>query len=133
MVVNNSSTFLGQSFCSKIIPTWFPVDLVYYTSNVQNMVQAEKFALNGDWLKAAEIWNTQTKSKKSMIAAKASFNIALACEMKGKFDTAIEWLVSSSSMMEKNNKEHPLNCQDYISALMQRKKEIVKLRQQIRN
>src|SRR5674476_41285 len=133
MVVNNSSTFLGQSFCSKIIPTWFPVDRVYYTSNDQNMVQAEKFALNGDWLKAAEIWNTQTKSKKSMIAAKASFNMALACEMEGKFDTAIEWLVSSSSMMKKNNKEHPLNCQDYIYALMQRKKEIVKLREQVRN
>lgn len=133
VVVNNSSTYLGKSFCSKIIPTWIPVDRVYYASNNSNMLQAEKFALNGDWLKAAEIWNTQTKSKKSMIAAKASFNMALACEMQGKFDTAIEWLVNSSSLMEKNNKEHPLNCQDYISALMLRKKELVKLRQQVRN
>lgn len=133
MVVNNSSSFLGQSFCSKIIPTWIPVDRVYYTSSNSDMLQAEKLALNSDWLKAAEIWNTQTKSKKSMIAAKASFNMALACEMQGKFDTAIEWLVNSSSMMKKNNKEHQLNCQDYISALMLRKKEIVKLRQQVRN
>ena len=133
MVVNNSSTFLGQSFCSKIIPTWIPVNRVYYTSGNSDMLQAEKFALNSDWLKAAEIWNTQTKNKKSKIAAKASFNMALACEMEGKFDTAIEWLVRSSSMMNKRNEEHPLNCQDYIYALMQRKKEIVKLRQQIRN
>ncbi len=133
MVVNNSATYLGQSFCSKIIPTWFPVDRVYYTSNDQNMLQAEKFALNGDWLKAAEVWNKQTKSKKSMIAAKASFNMALACEMEGKFDTAIEWLVNSSSMMKQNNKEHQLICQDYISELMLRKKELVKLRQQVRN
>ena len=133
MVVNNSSTFLGQSFCSKIIPTWIPVDRVYYTSGNSDMLQAEKFALNSDWLKAAELWNTQTKSKKSMIAAKASFNMALSCEMQGRFDTAIEWLVNSSSMMNKKNKEHQLICQDYISALMLRKKEIVKLRQQVRN
>jgi len=133
MVVNNSSTYLGQSFCSKIIPTWIPVDRVYYTSGNSNMRQAEKLALNSDWPKAAEIWNTQTKSKKSMIAAKASFNMALSCEMQGRFDTAIEWLVNSSSMMKQNNKEHQLICQDYISALMLRKKEIVKLRQQVRN
>ena len=133
MVVNNSSTFLGQSFCSKIIPTWIPVDRVYYTSGNSDMLQAEKFALNSDWLKAAKIWNTQTKSKKSMIAAKASFNMALACEMEGKFDVAIDWLVRSSSMMKQNNKEHQLICQDYIYALMQRKKDVVKLNQQIRN
>ena len=133
MVVNKSSTFLGQSFCSKIIPTWIPVDRVYYTSSNSNMLQAEKFALNSDWLKAAKIWNTQTNSKKSMIAAKASFNMALACEMEGRFDTAIEWLVHSSSMMKQNNKEHQLICQDYIYALIQRKKDIVKLSQQIRN
>ena len=133
MVVNNSSIFLGQSFCSKIIPTWIPVDRVYYTSSNSNMLQAEKLALNSDWLKAAKIWNTQTKSKKSMIAAKASFNMALACEMEGKFDVAIDWLVRSSSMMNQNNKEHQLICQDYIYALMQRKKEIVKLKQQVRN
>ena len=133
MVVNNSSIFLGKSFCSKIIPTWIPVDRVYYTSSNSNMLQAEKLALNSDWLKAAKIWNTQTKSKKSMIAAKASFNMAIACEMEGKFDVAIDWLVRSSSMMKQNNKEHQLICQDYIYALMQRKKEIVKLNQQIRN
>lgn len=133
MVVNNSSTYLGQSFCSKIIPTWIPVDRIYYTSNNHNMLRAEKFALNSNWLKAAEIWNKQTRSKKLMIAAKASYNMALASEMEGKHDIAIEWLVRSTSILKKNNEDHKFNCQRYISELILRKKEIEKLGQQVRN
>ena len=97
------------------------------------MLRGEKFALNNDWLKAAKIWNIQTRSKKLMIAAKASYNMALASEMEGKYDIAIEWLVRSSSILKQNNEEHKLNCQHYISELIVRKKEIEKLSQQIRN
>ncbi len=134
LVVHNSAKYLGQSFCSKIIPTWIPADRVYYTSKNPEMVQAEKFALSNDWLKAAEIWNRQTKNKDIRIAAKASYNLAVASEMAGKMDIAIGWLVLSSSILkEKNNVDHKLNCQNYISILIARKKEIEKLSNQVRN
>ncbi len=133
-VVNNSARSLGQSFCSKIIPTWIPVDRIYYTSKNPEMVQAEKLALSNDWLKAAEIWNRQTKSKDIRIAAKASYNLAVASEMEGNMDIAIDWLVRSSSILKKKNSEdHKLNCQNYISILTERKKEIEKLSKQVRN
>ena len=133
MVVNNSATQVGQFFCTKIIPTWIPADRMYYTSNNANMLQAEKFALNGDWLKAAEIWNKQTKSKNMLIVAEASYNMALACEMAGKTDVAIDWLIRSCSILKKNSYDHKMNCQRYINILTLRKKEIGKLSQQIRN
>lgn len=133
MIVNNSSEYLGKSFGSKIIPTWLPVERLYYKSNNQSMLLAEKYALNNDWLKAAEIWNKQTKNKNEKMAAKASYNMALACEMEGKPDAAIDWLVRSYSCLNENNEEHKANCQRYIAVLALRKKEIEKLGKQVRN
>ena len=132
MVANNSSTFLGRTFCSKIIPTWIPVDRFYYTSNNRDMLQAEKYAKNNNWLQAAALWNKQTKNKNLRIAAKASYNMALACEMEGNPDAAIDWLIRSHAILKKNNETHKMNCQHYINTLVLRKKEIEKLGQQVR-
>jgi len=133
MAVNNSSVYLGQNFGSKILPTWMPVERLYYKSNNRNMLLAEKYALENNWIKAAEIWNTQTKNKNVKIAAKACFNMALACEMEGKPDAAIDWLIRSYSSLSKNNEEHKANCKQYISILALRKKEIERLEKQVRN
>ncbi len=132
-LVNNSAEYLGRSFGSRLIPTWIPVERLYYQSMNPDMHQAEKFALNNEWLKAAEIWNKQTKNKNKTIAAKASYNMALACEMEGKLDVAIDWLIQSYSIIKENNDDHRANCQRYITVLAQRRKEIVKLGKQVRN
>jgi len=133
LLVNNSSEYLGRFFGSKIIPTWLTVERLYYKSNNQNMLLAEKYALNNEWLKAAEIWNKQTKNKNPRMAAKACYNMALACEMEGKLDAAIDWLVQSYSILKENNEEHKDNCKRYIAVLAIRKKEIEKLEHQVRN
>ena len=133
LLATNSAEYLGRSFGTKIIPTWLPVERLYYKSHNQNMLLAEKYALNNEWLKAAEIWNKQTKNKNPKMAAKASYNMALACEMEGKLDAAIDWLVQSYSILKENNEEHKDNCQRYIAVLATRKKEIEKLAHQVRN
>lgn len=133
LLVNNSSEYLGRFFGSKIIPTWLTVERLYYKSNNQNMLLAEKYALNNEWLKAAEIWNKQSKNKNPRMAAKACYNMALACEMEGKPDAAIDWIVQSYSILKENNSEHKANCQRYIAVLATRKKEIEKLAYQVRN
>lgn len=133
LLVNNSSEYLGRFFGSKIIPTWLMVDRLYYKSNNQNMLLAEKYALNNEWLKAAEIWNKQSKNKNPRMAAKACYNMALVCEMEGKLDNAIDWLVQSHSMLKVNNEEHKEICKRYITVLALRKKEIERLAHQVRN
>ena len=133
LLVNNSSEYLGRFFGSKIIPTWLMVERLYYKSNNQNMLLAEKYALNNEWLKAAEIWNKQSKNKNPRMAAKACYNMALACEMEGKLDNAIDWLVQSHSMLKVNNEEHKENCKRYIAVLALRKKEIERLAHQVRS
>lgn len=124
--------FLGKSFGQKIIPSWIKVNRMYYRSNNQNMLRAEKYALNNQWLKAAEIWNRETRNENDKIAAKACFNMALAAEMEGKNDIAISWLVDSYSLLKRPDEAHRANCQRYIGVLAVRKKEIEKLGAQIR-
>jgi tetratricopeptide (TPR) repeat protein len=132
-IVDGSSNYLGRFAGSKIIPQWVPVERLYYKSNNQNMLLAEKYAFQNDWLKAAELWNRLTNNKNQKIAAKASYNMALACEMEGKHDVAIDWLVKSFSILKENDAVHKTNCQRYIAVLTQRKRELQKLAKQVRN
>ena len=132
LLLNNSCNYLGKSFGTKVIPSWIQVDRMYYQSRNREMIKAEKYALNQDWLNAAEIWNSQTKSKNKKIVAKASYNMALACEMEGKPDAAIAWLVLSNSALEKNDKGHEANCQRYVNILATRKLEINRLEEEAR-
>ncbi|HEX7583621.1 MAG TPA: DUF6340 family protein, partial [Prolixibacteraceae bacterium] len=127
----NSCQYLGQFFGTKAIPSWVQVDRLYYKSNNLDMRHAEKFALNNDWLKAAEIWNKETKNKNPRIAAKACYNMALACEMEARLDAGIDWLVKSYSILPHNNVDHRNNCLRYVNILVTRKKEIDRLDKQL--
>ena len=133
LLLNNASEYLGKTFGAKIVPTWLKVERSYYRSHNENMRAAEKLFLNGEYLKAAEIYNRETKNKNRNIAAKARYNMALLCEMEGKPDAAIDWLVLSYSAYKQNNEEHKFNCQQYINIIATRKKEIEKLEHQVRN
>lgn len=133
LILNNASEYLARSFGAKIIPSWIPAERLYYQSNNPNMLAAEKMAKDNDWLKAAEIWKKETKNKNRKIAAKACYNMALACEMEGKYDFAIDWLVKSYSEEIANSEAHKKNCQQYINVLALRKKEIERLSKQVRN
>jgi len=132
-LLNISSTYLGEFMGKKVVPTWYPVDRLYYRSQNRDMLIAEKYALNNEWLKAAEIWNRETRNKNLKIAAKACFNMALACEMEGKLNIGINWLVKSYTCLTQNDMEHKANCQRYINILALRKKEIEKLANQVGN
>lgn len=132
-LVKNAAAYLGQSFASKLLPNWIPVDRMYYKSSNPDMMKAEKFAMKNDWLNAAEIWNRMTFSKNEKMSAKACFNMALACEMEGKLDLSIDWLIHSFERLTRNNVEHRDNCKKYINVLAMRKKEIERLSKQVRN
>lgn len=134
LLLQNISIYLGKDFASRIIPSWLEVERTYYKSNNVDMLKAEEHFLKGEWLKAAEIYNRETKNKNRNIAAKARYNMALVCEMEGKPDAAIDWLVLSYSAYKNKNPNmvHKSNCQQYINILALRKKEIARLDNQVR-
>ena len=128
----NSGKYLGRTFGAKLIPSWNQSDRMYYKSGNIEMLQAEKFALDHNWLKAAEIWKRQTKNSNPKIAAKACYNMALTCEMEGKPELAMSWLVKSYSGLKHEDTNHKANCQRYINVLALRKLEIARLEKQTR-
>lgn len=131
-IYQDAANYLGKCFGTKIIPSWILSERSYYKSYHPEMLKAEIYIKNQDWLKAAEIWNKQTKNKNHKIAAKACFNMALACELEGKYDLAMEWLIDSNNILTKNNYQHRAICQQYLRVLTLRKYEIEKLEKQIR-
>jgi hypothetical protein len=132
LLLENASIFLGNSLGTKILPSWKKVERIFYRSNNIHMLKAESFLLSGDWLKAAEIYNKETMNKNRNIAAKAKYNMALICEIEGKFDAATDWLVRSYSTYKQENELHQSNCRLYIELIAIRKKEIEQIEKQIR-
>ena len=131
-LLENASIFLGNSIGAKLLPSWKKVERIYYKSDNVQMLQAESFLRNNDWLKAAEIYNKKTKNKNRNVASKAKYNMALVCEMEGNLDAAIDWLLLSKTVYKRKNPEHKFNCDQYCELLELRKKEIELLGKQVR-
>ena len=132
LLLQTAAEYLGMKFSEKLLPSWQQVGRTYYRSHNVNMLIAEKYLLDGDWMKAAEIYKRQTKNKNQNIAAKAKYNMALICEMEEKYDAANDWLILSYSTYKKENPEHKFNCKQYITLLAERKREIERLKKQVR-
>jgi len=132
-IYQDAARYLGKRFGTKIIPSWIFDERTYYQSFQPEMKKAEKYAKNYEWLNAGAIWNKQSNNKNQKIAAKACYNMALACEMEGKYDLAIGWLIDSNNILTKNNFEHRANCHRYMRFLTLRKYEVERLEKQITN
>lgn len=133
LLLKNTTDYLGRSFATRLIPSWQAVQRTYYQSNNDYMLIGEKYFLENDWLKAAEIYNKQTTNKNRNIAAKAKYNMAVICEMEGNLEAAIDWIERSNSTYKIDNYAHKFNCKQYASILDKRKEDTQILDKQVRN
>lgn len=132
LLLNTVAEYLGNTFTEKLIPSSQKVERTYYSSKNVRMQKGEKYLKEGDWLKAAEIYKKETKNKNQNIAAKATYNMALICEMEGKVDAATDWLDRSHSVYKRDNFRYIFDCKQYDMLLDQRKVEMKRLEKQIR-
>lgn len=120
----------GESFARFLVPHWEQVQRMYYKSGNSELIKTEKFISEGKWLEAAAIWKANIGNKNDRIAAKSMFNMALACEMEGYLDAAIDWAVKSYHVFGEENRLHAQNCKDYIRILSTRKRDLKIIEQQ---
>lgn len=111
----------GTQFARFLIPHWLGVQRMYYNSGHVDLKQTEQLINEGKWMEAAEIWKANANNSNKSIAAKCKFNMALACEMNGNLDAALEWVVESFHVYGQKNMMHYENCSDYIRILGQRR------------
>ena len=80
----------------------------------------------GDWDAAINIWRDLVNNPDEKIARRSAYNMAIASEIKGGLDTAIEWANKAQKLGEKK-------AYNYINILQRRKMDEEKLKQQLNN
>lgn len=123
----NAADMAGTQFGRYISPHWVDVDRMYYQSGHSELKKTNKLITEDRWLEAAEIWKKNTTNRNKTIAAKSMFNMALACEMNGEIDAAMDWAVKSYYVLGTKKEIHRFNTQQYINILGQRKLDIKKI------
>ncbi len=121
---------IGQNYSKHILPSWAKVERTYMLSNDPTLQQAVKMAQNNQWEQAIAIWKNYSECKNKSKRASALFNLAIACEMNGDIDKAIEYTdkaakISSGIFLGSVNEQ----VRKYSLVLYQRKNEITKLNQ----
>lgn len=82
----------GESYAIRISPMWMDVSRSYYTKGNDKMKEAAQMAKSQDWISAAKIWSHLAQADpEEKIKKRASYNMALVCEIEGKLDLAIDW------------------------------------------
>jgi hypothetical protein len=116
----------GRSYGYRISPGWIEEPRFYYNRGGGGLHKAGKKAVKEDWESASGIWKSLVyESDKKRVAAKASFNMALVCEMEDLLIPALDWAIKSYSIQQK-----PLT-REYIEVLQKRNKERKLLDKQI--
>lgn len=121
----------GSKFAEFLVPHWTEVQRMYYKSGHIDLKKAEKLLKEGEWKKAAVFWQNNISNKNKSIAAKSMYNLALACEMEGNLDAAIDWTVKSFHIFGMKNEVHSFNCTNYLNILGQRKLDIKTIDKQL--
>ncbi len=87
----------GTKMAAKIAPIWLNDKRLLFHIGSKEMEKAALFAINGQWIDAALEWQKVFALKNRKLSAKAAFNMALANELLGKFDLALEWLKKATN------------------------------------
>ena len=124
--LKSSGIFAGEQYGLRITPVWTRENRLYYSGKLEEFKQAKNYVKRGDWDKAIEVWKSVSENNDYKIARRAYFNLALASEIKGKLDTAIEYAEKAEQMGVKI-------ATSYISTLKIRKRNEKRLQEQLNN
>ena len=122
--INQAGYFSGQQYGRYISPFWRSTSRMYYVKGHDDLKKAKRYVLSDDWKGAATIWNPLTHSSNIKVAGRACYNMAVANEMEGDLDVAMEWAT-------KAYKQYGLKkALTYMHTLQRRMAEVQKLSEQ---
>jgi len=124
--IRESGLFAGRQYGFRISPIWIKVRRTYYIGKSDDLKLAKSYVKKGDWDVAIDIWKDLVDNPDEKIARRSAYNMAIASEIKGGLDTAIEWANKAKKLGEKK-------AYNYINILQRRKMDEEKLKQQLNN
>ena len=122
--IKDAGLFAGRQYGFRISPIWIKVNRLYYSGKFDELKSAKKYIKQGDWDSAIEIWMPLTSDNDMKLAGRSAFNMALASEIKGGLNAAIDWAKKAQELGEKK-------AYNYINVLNRRKMDEDKLKQQL--
>lgn len=92
----------GTDYSKLIAAAWADEQRLLFRAGSSEMRRAAKLVMDNNWLDAAQQWQRVLSNPRSSQAlkARAAFNMALANEIRGNFDVALEWLSQSLEYMQ---------------------------------
>ena len=124
--IQESGLFAGKQYGFRISPMWIKVSRTYYIGKSDDLKLAKSYVKKGDWDAAIDIWKDLVNNSDEKIARRSTYNMAIASEIKGRLDTAIEWANKAKKLGDKK-------AYNYINILQSRKMDEEKLKQQLNN
>ena len=122
--IKKSGLFAGEQYGFRISPIWIKVNRTYFTGKHDDLKLAKSYVKRGDWDAAIEIWKDLVNNTDAKVARRSAYNMAIASEIKGGLEAAIDWANKAKKLGEK--KAH-----NYINVLHIRKRNEEKLKQQL--
>ena len=123
--VRDAGTFAGQQYGMRISPSWIRVARSYYKKGNDAFKDAKYKVRANAWEEAAKIWQKYVNDPDPKIAGYATYNMALACEVQGDLEGALQW--AKKSYKDHYNKK----ARSYIYILERRIANERKLKEQM--
>ena len=125
---------VGKKSVSRFLPFWEKADRFFYTTPNKYIKQGMDSVYTKNWKFAISAWEKAYKSKSSLVQAYAANNIAIAYEISGDVDKAIEYSTLAYYSLGKSffsENTVLMQFQNYLEELNQRKIDIEILKNQL--
>ncbi|MFT3754193.1 MAG: DUF6340 family protein [Paludibacter sp.] len=126
---------VGRKSTSRFLPYWEKADRYFFNSSNKYLKQGISHVYYKEWDKAIASWERAlSTSKNTMTLAHAANNIAIAYEIKGNIEKAIEYATLSCSFFEKSyfqDYKAIVQAYNYIEELDHRQEDITILKKQL--
>jgi hypothetical protein len=83
---------VGNYLADNFFGTWVNVQRYLYSFSNSSWLNAYQYATDFKWTAAIEIWMADVDSPDKLKSACAAFNLAVACEMTGRIELALDWI-----------------------------------------
>jgi hypothetical protein len=134
-VLIDAALSVGQNTVNRFVPYWEKTDRYFFNPSKKLMKQGMDSVYAKNWKSAIELWEqAYDKTKNNRIRAQAANNIAIAYEILGDINKAMEYAAVSFYSIGKLNLvdyESFLRISEYLVELDQRKKELELLKIQL--
>ncbi|MDQ3190969.1 MAG: DUF6340 family protein [Bacteroidota bacterium] len=115
--VNRTAFNAGSVYGYRIAPQWVWVDRVYYTKGSEGLKTAGRKARTQDWAGARDLWLKLANSPKKKVAKRSTHNLAIAYEVFGQLEEALQWSQKSYTVYNnKNSLRHSQQLKSRIRA-----------------